>query len=82
MPSDAKALSLNVTVTRPSTAGNLRLHPGRSRIPETSTLNYTTALTRANNAVIPLSAIGEVAVYCAQAFGTAHVIIDVNGYFK
>jgi hypothetical protein len=82
VPLGAKSLSVNLAVTQPSTKGNLRLHPGRSRIPSTSTLNYTAGLTLGNNAVIPVNAVGELAVYCAQGSGTAHVIIDVNGYFK
>ena len=38
--------------------------------------------TRGNNAIVPLSALGEMAVRCAQASGTAHFILDVNGYFQ
>jgi len=34
-----------------------------------------------NNAVVPVSRFGELAVYCGQAAGTAH-ILDVNGYFQ
>ena len=45
------------------------------------TLNYVAGLTRANNAVAPLSAAGQLSVKCAPS-GTAHVIVDVNGYFQ
>jgi hypothetical protein len=82
VPSDAKSLSVNLTAAEAQTQGHVRLHPGRSRIPPSSTLNYVAGVTRANNAVIPLSAVGELAIYCGQASGTAHVIVDVNGYFK
>jgi hypothetical protein len=37
---------------------------------------------RANNAVVPLNGLAELAVRCAQASGTAHFILDVNGYFE
>jgi hypothetical protein len=29
-----------------------------------------------------VSRFGELAVYCGQAAGTAHFILDVNGYFQ
>jgi hypothetical protein len=81
IPFEARALSVNVTATGAAASGNLRLHAGRSRIPGTSTLNFRAGLTRANNAILPVSAIGELAVYCASV-GSAHVIVDVNGYFR
>ena len=42
-------------------------------VPSTSTLNYASGQTRANNAVVGLSPSGALAVRCAQASGTAHV---------
>jgi uncharacterized repeat protein (TIGR01451 family) len=83
IPVTAKALSLNVTVTQPAAQGNVRLFPADQAVPSTSTLNYVTGQTRANNAVIPLSSTGELAVFVAQPVGTTvHLIIDVNGYFE
>ena len=81
VPSGAKAVSLNVTVTQPTAAGNVRLYASGAPAPLASTLNYVAGLTRANNAVAPLSAAGKLAVRCAPS-GTAHVIVDVNGYFQ
>jgi hypothetical protein len=81
VPSNAKAVSVNVTVTEPSTQGNLRLFASGTPAPLVSTLNYAAAQTRANNAVAPLSTTGKVALRCAPS-GTAHVILDVNGYFQ
>jgi hypothetical protein len=82
VPFDAKALSLNVTVTGSTGNGHLRLHAGRTAIPTASSLNYALGLTRANNAIVPLGTIGEIGIYCGQASGTTHAIVDVNGYFK
>jgi uncharacterized repeat protein (TIGR01451 family) len=83
VPSTAKAVSLNVVVTQPGADGNLRLFPGGLSLPLVSTLNYSAGQTRANNAVIPLGASGEIAVFAGQAAGTTvQVIIDVNGYFE
>jgi hypothetical protein len=51
-------------------------------MPSTSALNYSAGQTKGNNAIVPLSRFGEVAVYCGQATGTVHFILDVNGYFQ
>ncbi len=82
IPATAKALSLNVTVTASTATGHVRLFPGGSTPPNTSTLNYLLGQTRANNAVVPLSASGVLSVLCAQASGSAELIVDVNGYFE
>ena len=82
IPADAKAVSLNLAVTGPTVAGNLRLHPGGTAVPLVSSINFTAGQTRSNNAVVPLSALGELAAYLDQVSGTAHLILDVNGYFK
>ena len=81
VPSTAKAVSLNVTVTQPTGAGDLRLYPAGSSAPLVSTINWVAGQTRANNAVAALSATG-LAVLCDQASGTVHLILDVNGYFQ
>jgi hypothetical protein len=78
----ALAVSVNVTVTQPAAAGNLRLFAADTLLPLISTINYRAGQTRANNAVAPLSAAGLVAVRCTQATGGVHFILDVNGYFE
>ncbi|PYQ17149.1 MAG: hypothetical protein DMF79_17770, partial [Acidobacteria bacterium] len=83
IPSTAKAISINVAVTQPTAAGNVRLFPGGQTVPIVSSINYSAGQTRANNAIIPLNASGAMAAYVGQATGTTvHVIIDVNGYFE
>ncbi len=81
VPASAKAVSLNVTVTGATAQGNVRLFASGAPAPLVSNLNYVAGLTRANNAVAPLSAAGQIAVRCAPG-GTTHVIVDVNGYFE
>jgi hypothetical protein len=81
VPSGARSVSLNVTVTQPSATGNLRLFASGTPAPLVSSLNYATGQTRGNNAIAPLSSGGQMAVRCAPS-GTAHVIVDVNGYFR
>ena len=82
IPTEALAVSLNVTVTAPTAQGHLRLFPGGAALPLVSTINYVAGQTRANNAVTPLGAAGALAVYVGQSSGSVHVIIDVNGYFE
>jgi hypothetical protein len=81
VPSGASAVSLNVTVTQPTAAGNVRVYAAGAPAPTVSSLNYSAGQTRGNDAIAPLSAGGQVSVFCSP-LGTAHVIVDVNGYFK
>ena len=81
LPATAKAVSLNVAVTQPTAAGSVRVRAAGTA-PLVSTVNYSAAETRANNAITSLSALGQVAVRCSQATGSVHVIVDVNGYFE
>jgi hypothetical protein len=82
VPADALAVVVNVTVTEPTTRGNLRFYPAGQPIPLTSTLNYAAAQNRANNAILALGSGGALDVLCSQASGTVHVIIDVSGYYQ
>jgi hypothetical protein len=82
IPASARAVAVNVTVTGATAAGHLRLHPGGTAVPATSSINYSAGQARANNAIMPLSVLGELAVFSGQASGTAHVILDVYGYFQ
>jgi uncharacterized repeat protein (TIGR01451 family) len=82
VPSTARAISMNVTVTQPTGAGDLRIYPGGTAAPLTSAINYGAGQTRANKGVVKLGADGEVEVLCSQASGTVQFILDVNGYFE
>jgi hypothetical protein len=81
VPSGARAVAANVTVTQPSAPGNVNVFPASSPPPGTAIVNYGAGATRGNNAVVQLSAAGQVAVRCSPT-GSTHVIIDVNGYFQ
>jgi hypothetical protein len=83
IPSSAVALSINVTVTGPTAAGNLRLFPSGVTAPLVSTINFGPGQTRANNAVVKLGSGGTGSIGVQNdAAGTAHFIVDVNGYFE
>src|SRR5262245_9502600 len=82
IPSQARAVSVNVTVTQPQSGGNLRLYPADQPLPLASMLNYSAGQTRGNNAIVLLSATGTLKARAVQTAGTTtHMILDVNGYF-
>lgn len=82
IPSTAKAISVNLTVTQPTSLGYLALFPGGTAAPLASTINFRAGQTRANNAIVPISATGTLSVLDGQGSGTTHFILDVNGYFQ
>jgi hypothetical protein len=82
IPADAQALSLNVTVTGSTAAGDLQLFAGGTTAPGTPTINYRAGETRANNAVARLGSSGDLAVQCDQGIGVVHLVLDVDGYFR
>lgn len=82
VPITAAAVSINMTVTQPTNAGDLRIYPGGGFTPSTSVINYGPGQTRANNAIAPLGVSGELGTRCDQASGTVHLILDINGYFE
>jgi hypothetical protein len=82
IPPEATAVSLNLTVTQPAALGHITVFPLGTPLPPVSTLNYRAGQTRANNAIVTLGTDGAIDVICAQVAGTAHFIIDVNGYFR
>jgi hypothetical protein len=77
----ARAVSVNLAVTAPSAPGNLRLYPAGTTLPLVASINYAAGQTRSNNAIVSLYA-GGFSARCAQASGTAHLVVDVNGYFE
>jgi hypothetical protein len=82
IPYGARALALTVTVTSAARAGNVRVYPGYSPVPNTSTVNFAAGQTRASSAVIGLSPEGLLALFPSVNAGFVHVILDVTGYFQ
>ncbi|MCU1362001.1 MAG: hypothetical protein JWN99_3290 [Ilumatobacteraceae bacterium] len=78
VPSNAKAVSINLTVTGASQGGYLTAYPCGDR-PTTSTANYAANEAVSNGAQLPLSPTGTLCVYSMQ---DAHVIVDVNGWWS
>jgi hypothetical protein len=83
IPATAKAVSANVTVASPTSAGDLRLFPAGQPAPLTSVINFAKGQIRANNAIVKLNASRMFAVRDDQPAGArVDLILDVNGYFE
>jgi hypothetical protein len=82
IPSGARSISVNVTVTQPAGAGDLKLYAEGGSLPVSMAINYGAGQTRANNSTAPLGNSGGLAVHCDQASGTVQFILDVNGYYQ
>jgi hypothetical protein len=78
IPADARAVSVNVAVTGAEKSGFVTAFPCGER-PNTANVNYTTATAISNGAQLPLSVTGELCIY---VYSSAHVIVDVNGWWS
>ena len=82
IPADAIAVTGNVTVTGQTAAGYVSITTTPTSTPASSTLNFPTKDTRANNLTSPVASNGRLsAVYKATAGKRAHILFDVTGYF-
>jgi hypothetical protein len=82
IPPGALGVSMNVTVTQPAASGFFAVYPGTSTYLGTSTLTFRAGQTRADATVIGLATDGSGTFRVLNgSAGTAHVIVDVNGYF-
>jgi hypothetical protein len=80
VPPSARAVALNVTITNPTDDGHLKLFPSGTPIPSTSTINFRSGATRANNAIIPLGS-GAITVDCGMpGSGKVDLVLDVTAY--
>jgi VCBS repeat-containing protein len=83
VPANATSVAVNVAVTQQASAGFVRLYPTGSTPGSFSAINFSAGQTRGNNAIVGLSAAGEVdaqATMPAPA-ATVHLVVDVFGYF-
>ncbi|MCU1366856.1 MAG: hypothetical protein JWN39_2495, partial [Ilumatobacteraceae bacterium] len=78
VPSDARAVVLNVTVTEPAANGYATVYPCGTTPPTASNLNYTAGLTIPNLAISKIGVGGNVCIFSQAG---AHLIADVDGYF-
>ena len=77
--SGASAVAVNVTVTQPSVGGFLTVFPSGTARPLASSLNFVAGQTVPNLVMAKLGTDGKVNIY--NNAGTAHVILDVVGWY-
>ncbi len=78
VPSNAKAVSLNLTVTDAVASGYITAWPCGER-PVVSTANYEANRAVSNGAQLPLSADGSLCIFSPV---TTHVVLDINGWWS
>lgn len=82
VPATAAALSVNVTVTGSAAPGYFTLYPADGTLPVASQLSFSAGQTRASATIVPLALDASGFRVLNGSAGTAHVIVDVNGYFE
>jgi archaellin len=78
IPAEASAVALNVTVTEPQGSGWITVFPSGQGMPLASNLNFVAGQTIPNMVISKIGADGTVSVYSPT---TAHIIVDVAGWF-
>ena len=84
VPAGAQAVSIQFTVVTPTSAGNLVAWQAGGSTPSVSVLNWDTGtVAQGSGTIVPIGSGGAITVRLntAAAGQTAHVVIDVNGYF-
>jgi hypothetical protein len=82
IPTDAKAISANVTTVGASAEGSLIAYAGGDPLPLATTISFAAGRARANNALIGLAHDGSGSIAVTTSPASVHLIIDVNGYFR
>ena len=82
IPASATAVAINMAVFLPSNDGDLRVYPAGAPVPLASAINFRPGIVRANNAIVPLGAGGQLSVQCDMPSGSTHFFFDVFGYFQ
>ena len=83
VPPGAAAVSVNLTVV-PSSQGHIRAFPAGTALPNVSAVNFVAGSNIANGAIVPLGTDPNdisIYLYLVNQASSAHVIIDVTGYF-
>jgi len=78
VPADARAVTVNLTVTSPRGSGYLAAFACGADRPATSSLNFVAGQTVAVSAIVNVGSGGRICVYNSQR---TQVIVDVQGYF-
>ncbi len=81
VPSNAVAVTGNLTVTNQAGAGYVYVGPDPVQVPTSSTLNFPAGDTRANGVTVALGQTGSLSATLGPSGGSADLIFDVTGYF-
>jgi len=79
IPTNAPAVSLNITVTAPTKESFLTVWPHGSQKPVASSLNYVGSQTIANSVVVGVGTDGYIDLN--NSFGSVDIIVDITGWF-
>jgi len=84
VPSGARAVTANVTVTQPVAPGHLVLYPDDEAEPVASTVHFGAGRTRASSTHVklPTTGYGRYVVIKNASPGSVHVLLDVSGYYE
>ncbi len=80
VPTDAKAVLVNITVTNATASSYLTAWPSGQQVPVASNLNFTAGATVPNLALVPIGTDGRIAIYNHN--GSVDVVADVAGYTR
>lgn len=79
--SGVSAVVLNITVTEPTSYGFITAYPYGTAAPTAPNLNYVQGQTVPNAVTVKVGDLGRIAIRNTSS-GTAHVIVDVVGYYN
>jgi uncharacterized repeat protein (TIGR03803 family) len=82
IPNGTKAVSVNLTIVKPTADGTLKITPTGVDPTAASSISFSAGWVRANNAIVFMGNDGAINVFDAQDDGSTNFIIDTNGYFK
>jgi hypothetical protein len=80
LPSNTRAVTLNVTVTQPTASGFLTVYPTGASRPAASSLNFVKGQTVPNLVTAGVDTAGRVTIY--NSAGYTHVVADLAGYYS
>ena len=79
VPSDAKAVALNVTTTDSTGPSFFTVYPTGSPLPTASTLNFAAGEVTANSVMAQVGTDGKVSIY--NSTSASHLVVDVTGWY-
>jgi len=79
VPATAKAVAANVTAIAAGGSGHFTFWPVGGPRPTASAVSYAVGKTRASAAILPLA--DDATLLAQPSGGTAHLVLDVTGYF-